>query len=227
MDLGLAGLVFFVTGASGGIGAEIVSALRGEGALVAAHSRRGVAEDGGTLSVLGDVRDPGATARAMEQASARFGRVDACVANAGIWPADALELDAMPEARVREVVETNLLGAMWTARAFFAALKAHGPRADGRGASVTFIGSTAGRFGEPGHAEYAATKAALVGLTRSWKNEIVKVDPRARVNLVEPGWTATEMAAEALAASGAIARVTKTMPLQQIATPRGTCRERA
>ena len=164
------------------------------------------------------------SARAMEQAAARFGRVDVCVANAGIWPPEDAPLDTMPEARVRDVLETNLLGAMWTARAFFAALKQHGPRADGRGASVTFIGSTAGRLGEPGHAEYAATKAALVGLTRSWKNEIVKVDPRGRVNLVEPGWTATEMAAAALAASGAIARVTKTMPLQQIATPADVAR---
>jgi 3-oxoacyl-[acyl-carrier protein] reductase len=219
MDLALADKVAFVTGASGGIGLALTRAFAAEGARIVAHSRRGVPESDTVLSALGDVRDPDRLDVAMRRAEERFGRVDVCVVNAGIWPADSLPLDELPEARIREVMEVNLLGAIWTARSFFASIRRTGPRVDGHGASLVFIGSTAGRFGEAGHAEYAATKSALRGLTLSLKNEIVAIDPRARVNLVEPGWTVTPMAAATLARDGSVDRVTRTMPLRQLASP--------
>jgi 3-oxoacyl-[acyl-carrier protein] reductase len=219
MDLGLADKVAFVTGASGGIGEELVRAFVAEGARVVACSRRGVAALDRVLPVTADVKSPEALEKAMSAGVAAFGRVDVCVANAGIWPEEALPLDQQPEARVREVVETDLLGAMWTARAFVNALRRNGPRPDGDGAALVFIGSTAGRFGEPGHAEYAASKAALRGLTLSLKNEIVHVDPWARVNLVDPGWTVTPMAERTLQESGELDKVTRTMPLRRVATP--------
>src|SRR5262249_36622960 len=167
MDLDLAGKVVFITGASGGIGADLVRAFVAEGAMVAAHSRRGVPEGPQVMSLLGDVRDAAALHASMRAAGERWGRVDICVANAGIWPPEAIPLHALPEARVREVIETNLLGAMWTAGAFMAELARKGPRDDRHGASVIFIGSTAGRFGERGHAEYAVSKAGLRGLLLS------------------------------------------------------------
>jgi len=189
VDAGLAGKVAFVTGASGGIGAELTRAFVAEGTKVCACARRAVPASDQVLPVTADVRRPAELEAAMAAAVATWGRVDVCVVNAGVWPEAPLPLHELPEARVREVIEVNLLGAMWTARAFFAALARTGPRADGHGASLCFIGSTAGRFGEAGHAEYAATKAALRGLTLTLKNEIVALDPWARVNLVEPGWT--------------------------------------
>jgi 3-oxoacyl-[acyl-carrier protein] reductase len=100
-----------------------------------------------------------------------------------------------------------------------ASLRRTGPRADGHGAALIFIGSTAGRFGEPGHAEYAMSKAGLRGLMLSVKNEIVRVDPWARVNLVDPGWTVTPMAEKTLAESGALDQVTRTMALRRVASP--------
>src|SRR5690606_20050226 len=118
--------------------------------------------------------------------------------------------------RIRDNLSTNLLGTIWTARAFLRTLAATGPRPDGIGASLAMIGSTAGRFGEKGHAEYAAGKAGMYGLMRSLKNEIVELDPFARVNLIEPGWTVTHMARAALEQAGVIERVVKTMPLRQI-----------
>ena len=219
MDLGLTGKVALVTGAARGIGEELVRAFLTEGARVAACSRRGVAEGERTLSVLADVKRPADLDAAMRRAEEAFGRVDVCVANAGIWPEEAVPVDTMPEARVEEVIETNLLGALWTARAFMASLRRTGPRADGHGASLIFIGSTAARFGEAGHAEYAASKAGLRGLMLSVKNEIVRADPWARVNLVDPGWTVTPMAEKTLAASGALDQVTRTMALRRVATP--------
>src|SRR5262249_22894986 len=162
-----------ITGASGGLGADLVRAFVAEGAMVAAHSRRGVPEGPSVMSLLGDVRDAAGLDVAMQRAGERWGRVDVCVANAGVWPHEPLPLHGVPEARVREVIETNLLGAMWTAGAFMAELARKGPRKDRHGASVIFIGSTAGRFGERGHAEYAVSKAGLRGLVLSIKNEIV------------------------------------------------------
>ncbi len=219
MHLDLKDKVVFITGASGGIGADLVRAFLAEGAKVAAHSRRGVPEDEHVISLLGDVRDAAGLDASMRKAVERFGRVDVCVANAGIWPDQAHPLHELPEARIREVVETNLLGAMWTARAFFAALARTGPRADGHGASLILIGSTAGRFGERGHAEYAVTKAGLRELMLSIKNEIVHLDPKARVNLVEPGRTVTPMAAETIEREGLLGSITRTMPLRQVAAP--------
>jgi 3-oxoacyl-[acyl-carrier protein] reductase len=219
MNFGLEDKVIFITGASGGIGQDLIRAFTAEGARIGAHSRRGVPGGDAVLSTQSDVRDLAGLQKAMGEVVARFGRVDVCVTNAGIWPAQDLLLHELPEARVREVLEVNLLGAMWTARAFMAALARTGPRADGHGASLIFIGSTAGRFGERGHAEYAATKAALRGLMLSLKNEIVTIDPRARVNLVEPGWTVTPMAQATLEREGKIDAVTRTMPLRQLATP--------
>ena len=219
MDLALADKVVFITGASGGIGLALMASFAAEGARLVAHSRRGVEESETVLSTLGDVRDPASLDAAMRRAEEHFGRVDVCVVNAGIWPEASLSIDEIPEARVREVMEVNLLGAIWTARAFFASIRRTGPREGDHGASLAFIGSTAGRFGEAGHAEYSATKAALLGLTLSLKNEIVALDPRARVNLVEPGWTVTPMVAANLAREGSADRVTRTMSLRQLASP--------
>ena len=198
MDLGLKDKVAFITGAAGGIGGELVRAFLAEGARVVACARRPV--DGGdrVLPVTADTTKPAELDAAMSAAIAAFGRIDVCVANAGVWPPEDLHLDAVPEERIRAVVETDLLGSLWTARAFIAALRRTGPRADGDGASLVFIGSTAGRFGEPGHADYSASKAALRGLTLSLKNEIVHADPWARVNMVDPGWTVTPMAERGL-----------------------------
>ncbi|TKD02236.1 SDR family oxidoreductase [Polyangium fumosum] len=226
VDLELQGSVVFVTGASGGIGNEICRAFLEEGASVVAFSRHGMpdGDPARAVSLMGDVRDPAAMDQAMRDAEARFGRVDVCVACAGIWPPDATPLHEMDPARARDVVETNLLGALWTARAFLASLARKGPREGERGASLVFVGSTAGRFGERGHSEYAASKAGLRGLMLSLKNEIVSLDPRGRVNLVEPGWTVTPMVEACLAQHGALETTLRTMPLQKLATPTDVAR---
>ena len=153
MDLGLDGKVVFVTGGSGGIGRAIVKAFAAEGAKVAVYALAPVDHGDAHARYAGDVRDPAALDAAVDAARERFGRVDVCVACAGIWPAEPLPLHEQPEERVRDVIDVNLLGTLWTARAFLRALARTGPHPDGRGASMVMIGSTAGRFGEAGHAE--------------------------------------------------------------------------
>ena len=97
------------------------------------------------------------------------------------------------------------------------ALARSGPRADGRGASLCLVGSTAGRFGEAGHVEYAVSKAGLRALVLSLKNEIVDLDPYGRVNMVEPGWTITPMTEELLDDDELVQRVLATTPVRQVA----------
>ena len=81
------------------------------------------------------------------------------------------------------------------------------------------VGSTAGRFGEAGHADYAAAKAAIQGgLLLSLKNEAARLGPRVRVNAVAPGWTASPMT-RGLLEPDDVRRITRTMPLRKVATP--------
>ena len=219
MDLQLSGRTVFITGASGGIGRALARTFADEGCNLALHANsnldwlrdfvNGQSWKDRALAVQADITDAAAIQRAMDEATARFGRVDVCVANAGKWPKPDELLSDMPVERFADTVAVNLLGAAYTARAFMRQLTT-------RGASLTFIGSTAGRFGEAMHSDYSAAKAGLTGLVRSLKNEIVRLDPFARVNMVEPGWTVTEMARDALNQPGKITHIAKTSALRQL-----------
>lgn len=226
MDTGLKDAVVLITGASGGIGGALAEVFAEEGAKLVLQGRsqfdalRTLVNDEGwgdrALCLRFDVGDRAATFDAVRKAVDHFGRIDVCVANAGVWPEPDVPFHHMSEERVRSTVDTNLLGAAWTAQAFLDQLERKGPRADGRGAALTFIGSTAGRFGERDHADYSMTKAGMIGLLRTLKNEIVRLDPYGRVNVVEPGWTVTPMARAALEDDDAVRRVVQTLPLHQM-----------
>ncbi|MCB9696966.1 MAG: SDR family oxidoreductase [Alphaproteobacteria bacterium] len=223
MDLGLKGSVALVTGASGGIGRRVCERLHEEGAVVVAHGHTGVDRLAPWCDPLGlhteraDLSDDAEADALVDRIVARHGRLDVLIANAGRWPEPELPLHRTGAADLRRTVDDNLWSALWSARAFVRALARTGPRPDGRGASVVFTGSTAGRFGEAGHIAYATSKAALHGLMLTLKNEIVAVDPHARVNLVQPGWTVTDAVA-AHVDEALVARVTATMPLRRIAS---------
>jgi 3-oxoacyl-[acyl-carrier protein] reductase len=226
METGLRDKVVLITGASGGIGNALARVFADEGAMLVLQGRSQfealqafVTEQGWqdrALCLQFDVTDRAATFEAVRTAAERFGRIDVCVANAGVWPEPDVPLHAMTEERVRGTVDTNLLGAVWTAQAFLDQLAERGPRDDGDGASLVFIGSTAGRFGERDHADYSMTKAGMIGLVRTLKNEIVRIDPYGRVNMVEPGWTVTPMARTALADDEGLKCVLQTLPMPQL-----------
>lgn len=213
-----------ITGASGGIGRALARTFFAEGAQLVLTGNRRLAElEGWAAAEFGDralcrgadVRDADAVQRAFDDGVERFGRVDCTVANAGVWPSEDRPLQRLDPGRLADTVAVNLLGAAHTVRAFGAALERTGP-IDGRGAAAVCIGSTAGRFGERDHADYAMAKAGLVGLVQSVKNELPRVDPLARINLVEPGWTVTEMARAALEDDGAVGRALSTMALRRL-----------
>jgi 3-oxoacyl-[acyl-carrier protein] reductase len=220
--------VVFITGASGGIGGALAAAFAGSGARVALTAHRNLAGleariaaapwRDAALALAADIADPESIDAAMARAAEHFGRVDVCVANSGVGPPDEVPLHRMAPGRIRDVVSVNVLGTIFTARAFLAALARSGPRPGGPGANLVFVSSTAARYGEAGHAEYAASKAAVGGLMLSVKNEIVRLDPLGRANIVEPGWTQTAMVDPDLEGEG-IRRTLATMPIQRLAQP--------
>jgi 3-oxoacyl-[acyl-carrier protein] reductase len=204
VELGLAGKRALVTGASGGIGGAVARELAAEGVEVVAHYHRNAepARALGGLALGADLRDEAQVEALFLQA----GPLDLCVANAGVWPSEDVPVAELPLERWRATIEGNLTATFLTARGFARGL-------DGGPGALVLIGSTAGRFGEAGHADYAAAKAAIgQGLLLSLKNELAP----ARVNVVAPGWTVSPMT-EASLTDELVETVTATMPLKQVA----------
>jgi 3-oxoacyl-[acyl-carrier protein] reductase len=216
MDLGLDGCGILVTGASGGIGAAVARLLAAEGARVGVHYHRNrdgaeaLAEDIGGVALQADLREEAQADALVPAALAALGRLDGCVANAGVWPSEDVPVAAMPLARWQATIDANLTVTFLTVRAFLRHVEGTGE------GSLVLVASTAGLFGEAGHADYAAAKAAMAGgLALSLKNEVVRTAPRARVNVVAPGWTVSPMTAADLTPD-LVGRVTATMALRRV-----------
>lgn len=152
----------------------------------------------------GDLADPAVVARVFRECKAAFGGLDCFVANAGIWPVEDVPLGRLSEERWRSTLAQNLDAVFLTTRA---ALGLMGP-----GGRVVLVSSTAGQRGEAFHADYAATKGALISMTKSLAIEYA---PDITVNCVAPGWVDTEMSAGPYAGEGK-ARIAATIPLKRI-----------
>ncbi len=209
METGLIGTRVLVTGGSGGIGSACVRMFAAEGAHVVVHyhrNRAGAEQAGGDEIVQADLTDEDEVARMFAEA----GELDACAAVAGVWPVEDVPVWELPLTRWRETVDANLTATFLTARGFLAGLGE-------REGSLVLVGSTAGLFGEAGHADYAAAKAAILqGLLLSLKNEVVRRNPRARVNAVAPGWTVSPMTEGELDPER-VRRIVRTMALPRVA----------
>jgi 3-oxoacyl-[acyl-carrier protein] reductase len=210
MWTGLEGTRILVTGGSGGIGCACIRLFRADGARVVCHYHGGRerAEAAGAAAVVqADLRDEAQ----VERMFAEVGELDACAAVAGVWPEDDVPVAELTLERWRETVEVNLTATFLTARGFLRNL-------GDREGSLVLVGSTAGLFGEAGHADYAAAKSAMLGgLLLSLKNEVVRRNPRTRVNAVAPGWTTSPMTEDHLDDEH-VERITRTMALKKIAT---------
>ena len=224
MDLGLEHAAVLVTGGSGGIGEATARAFAAEGARVGVHYHRNVtaakaiADDIGGVALQADLRVEKEADALIPAAVDALGRLDVCVANAGVWPTDDTPVADMELERWEATLRANLTATMLTARGFLRHVREQG---DG---ALVMVASTAGEFGEAGHADYAAAKAAIAfGLARSLKNEVVRDAPNARINVVSPGWTLTPMAEDALTPE-TLSTITATMPLRKVATPEDIAR---
>ncbi len=206
-----------VTGGSRGIGRAMCEALARHGAHVVVNYLRGedqarevvaaIAAAGGSAEIAGF--DVGSMAVAEEQVAAlakRLGKLDILVANAGI-AADNLLL-RVKEEEVDRILAVNLKGALGCAKA---AVKAMMRAKTGR---VIFVSSVVGEMGNPGQAAYAASKAALLGLTKTLAREYASRN--VTVNAIAPGFIETDMTAAI--AEPARAELAKAIPLGRVGT---------
>lgn len=205
--------VALVTGGSGGIGAASAEALAADGHRVAVGygSNREAAEKAaagcGGVAVHIDVTDPSVVDAAFTEVEQQLGPVDILVNNAGL-NLDGL-LMRMGDDQWRRVIATNLDGA------FFATRRAVPGMVRRRWGRVVNMGSVVGSTGAAGQANYAATKAGLIGLTRSLARELGSRN--ITVNLVAPGPITTAMT-DALSAERR-AEMTAAVPLGRMGSP--------
>ncbi len=183
-----------VTGASRGIGKAIAQLFIDAGDNVVGASRSGEAPAGCAKSIAVDVSNSGEVNAAFKSAIEEFGPIDVLVANAGITK-DGLAM-RMSDDQWRDVLSINLDGAFYCARAAIASM------IKARSGSVIFISSISPFVGNPGQANYAASKAGVVGLARSLATEVA--GRGVTVNVVAPGLIDTDMTADIGAARDAM-----------------------
>ena len=219
METGLRGKRVLVTGASGGIGSACVRSFLDEGAEVVAHYHQGRER----AEALGDVQLVQADLTREDDVERLFGEageLDVCAAVAGVWPREDVPVWELSLERWEQTLRENLTSSFLTARGFL-----RGVARRGRG-NLVLVGSTAGIFGEAGHADYASAKSAVIhGLLLSLKNEVVRVAPLARVNAVCPGWTRSPMTRREVEDPALVERVTRTMALRKVAAPEDVARQ--
>jgi 3-oxoacyl-[acyl-carrier protein] reductase len=227
VETGLAGKRVLVTGASGGIGSTCARAFAQEGAQVVLHHFRGrergeslAAELPGSVLLQADLTREEEAERLFAEAREAVGGLDVCAAVAGAWPEENVPVWQLPLERWEATLRNNLTATFLTARGFLREIERSGS------GSLVLVGSTAGIFGEAGHADYAAAKSAIAhGLLLSLKNEIVRIAPGGRVNAVCPGWTVSPMTRSTLEDSSVLDRATRTMPLRKAAQPEDVARQ--
>ena len=229
MNTDLFGKVVVVTGASGGIGSAIARGFAEEGASIVLHYHHGkdaanalqreLGEDR-ALAARADVRREADVKRLFAAAVKRFGRVDTLVANAASWEIRDIPMHEMSLRQWRETLDGVLTSAFLCTREFMRLV------ARQKRGNAILIGSTAAVFGEAGHVDYSAGKAAIAfGMTRSLKNEFSRIAPHTRdycggrINCVCPGWTTVPRLAAKLGNERVVRKVTATMALPQLARP--------
>jgi len=218
--ISLRGRRALVTGGSRGVGAATALLLAECGADVGIGYRRRERE---ASDVVRQMADRGVRAFAFasdiatrdgadglfERATREFGGIDLFVGNAGIWPPEDVAVADLSDDRWMHTMAQNVSSMFYTARAAASLVSGSG--------RIVLVASTAGQRGEPFHADYAASKGAMISFVKSLAVELAPRD--VTVNCVAPGWVDTEMCAIPFAEGGR-QRIAAGIPLGRVATAR-------
>jgi 3-oxoacyl-[acyl-carrier protein] reductase len=218
--ISLRGKRALVTGGSRGVGAATALMLAESGADVAIgyRNREDAAQD-----ITSRIRSCGVTASmhrsdisTVEGARSLFdgaievlGGLDIFVGNAGIWPEEPVPVSQLDDDRWHETIRQNLDSILYTSR-----LAAAHVRPNGR---IVLVSSTAGQRGEAFHADYAATKGALISFVKSMAIELAPSGTT--VNCIAPGWIDTDMV-DSVRENGSLERIAAGIPLGRVASAR-------
>ena len=215
----------FVTGGGRGIGRATAVLLARAGAAVAVGYRSRKADADETIramagdaaggghhgaAIQADLGDPAAARRAVTNAAGAIGGLDLLIVNHGVWPADDIPVAELGDAQWDATMRANLDSVLYVCRAAIPLLPNDG--------KIVLVSSTAGQRGEAFHADYAATKGAVIAFTKSLALELA---PRGiTVNCVAPGWVDTEMSAATYQRDGGRGRreIERTIPLGRVAS---------
>ena len=216
----LAGRRALVTGASRGIGAatallfaewgtHVAIGYRERDDAAAAVAKKVAAHGVKGVPIAADIATREGADTLIDAAVRQLGGLDYFVGNSGIWIPSDVPLAEMSDDQWHWTLRQNLDSMFFTTRA---ALRAMGP-----GGRVVLVASTAGQRGEANHADYAATKGAMISFVKSLCIEVAKRD--ITVNCVAPGWVDTDMTASSLDRGGR-ARIAANIPIGRVAEPR-------
>ncbi|WAO94753.1 Hypothetical protein NCS54_01235100 [Fusarium falciforme] len=209
----LNGKTAVITGGATGIGLAAAKRFIEEGAFVFIFGRRQEALDAALAdlgpnarAVKGSVSDLADLDRLYAAVKAERGTIDIVFANAGTG--NQLPLGEITVEHCDEILDTNVKGSIFTVQKALPLM--------GQGGSIILTGSSAGTTGSPAFSLYAASKAAVRNLARTWAEDLKSTG--IRVNVLSPGPTATELAKEALGEEGMKAFASLN-PLQRMADP--------
>ncbi len=207
VSLSLTDKVALITGGSRGIGAATVRLFVQAGAKVVFNYRSArkeaeqlAAECGGPehcIAVHRELKTPAHGRELVEDTVRAFGKLDCLVVNHGIWPPQDAPIESMTDAQWHQTIHINLDSVFGTVQAAVGQMKKQGrPQPTAAMGCIVLISSTAGQRGEAMHADYAASKGAIISFTKSLSSELIREG--IHVNCVAPGWVDTDMSAATL-----------------------------
>lgn len=222
----LSGKRALVTGGTRGIGAATARLLAECGAAVCVGYRSRHAEAAAMRDALAAIGVPNASCAAdigtpaganalVDHAVKTLGGLDILVHSAGIWPPDDVPVTQMTDERWARTMRENVDATFFVTRAAAAAMTRAGASRHG-GGRIVLVDSTAGQRGEAFHADYGASKGAMISFVKSVAVELAPHD--ITVNAVAPGWVDTEMCALPFA-DGGKERIARGIPVGRVATP--------
>ena len=220
IGIDLSGKTALVTGSSRGLGRAAALSLARAGADVvvnylrdarAAREAASRCEEFGVraAAVKADVASPSDVKRLFALVEETLGRLDILVANAGIWK--SAEIEKMTDQQLSEMLDINVKGVFHCCREAAPLMRRSG------GGRIILVASTAGQRGEAFHSHYAASKGAVISLTKSLAPELAA--DHILVNCIAPGWFDTDMSRPSLSRPDVAEQVLASIPLGRVGRP--------